>query len=74
MSIVEYKRVTTRVKHIGIPVWFLQEQFDNGIFITKYDKSSVVPADMCTKPCSVPIISQSNKWTTGFVIYPTTYT
>ena len=44
--VVEAKIVTTRVKKIGIPVCFLQEQFDNGPFIPKYDKSSVIPADI----------------------------
>ena len=71
ISVVEAKRVTPRVKHIDIPVCFLQEQFDNGIFISKYEKSSVRPEYMCTKPCSGPIINQSNKWMTGFRFYPT---
>ena len=61
-------------KHIDIPVCFLQEQFDNGILLPKYDKSSVMPADMCTKPCSGPIISRSTKWMTGFRFYPTSET
>ena len=74
ISVVEAKRVTTRVKHIDIPVYFLQEQFENGIFIPKYEKSSVMPVDMCTKPCSGPIISQSTKWMTGFRLYPTSET
>ena len=30
--------------------------------------------DMCIKPCSGPIISQGNKWTTGFIFYPTSDT
>ena len=33
ISVVEAKRVTPRVKHIDIPVCFLQEQFDTGLFI-----------------------------------------
>ena len=61
ISVVEDKIVTPRVKHIGIPVWFPQEIFDNGIFNPKCEKSSVIPADMCTKPCSGPIISWSAK-------------
>ena len=51
ISAVEAKIVTPRVKHIGIPVYFLQEKFDNVLFLPKYEKSSVMPADMCTKPC-----------------------
>ena len=30
-----------------------------------------MPADMCMKPCSGPIISQSTKYMTGFRFYPT---
>ena len=28
-------------------------------------------ADMCTKPCLGPIISESTKWMAGFILYPT---
>ena len=72
--VVEAKRVTPRVKHIDIPVCFLQEQFDNGLFLPKYEKSSVMPADMCTKPCSGPRISWSTKWMNRFRFYPTSET
>ena len=51
ISFVEAKIVNPRVKHIDITVCFLQEQFDNGIFLPKYEKSNFMPADMCTKPC-----------------------
>ena len=71
ISVVEDREVTPRVKHIDIPVCFLHEQFDNGLFLPKYEKSSVMPADMCTKPCSGPIISRINKLMTGFRFYPT---
>ena len=46
ISVVEDKIVTPRVKKIGIPVFFLQEQFENGLFLPKYEKSSVMTADM----------------------------
>ena len=51
ISVIEAKGVTPRVKHIDIPVCFLPEQFEIGLFLPKYEKSSVIPADMCTKPC-----------------------
>ena len=63
--VVETKRVTPRIKHIDIPVFFLQEQFDNGLFLPKYEKSSFMLSDMCTKPRSGLIISWSNKRMTG---------
>ena len=54
ISVVEAKTITPRVKHIDITVCFLQKQFDNGIFIIKYNKYSVMKEYMCTKPCSGP--------------------
>ena len=74
ISIVKDKRVTPTVNQIDIPVCFLQENVDNGLFIPKYEKSSVIPEDMCTKPCSGKIISQGNKWMTGLRLYPTSDT
>ena len=74
ISIFESKRVTARVKHIDINVWFLQEQFHNGLFIQKYEKYGVMPSNMFTKPCSGPITSKSTKSMTGFILYPTSDT
>ena len=42
ISVVESKTVTTRIKHVNITVCFLQDQFDNGISVTKYENSSVM--------------------------------
>ena len=70
ICVVEDKIGIPTVKHIDVPVYFLQNNFDNGLFIPKYYKSSVMLADMCTKPCSGTIISGSNKWMTGFILYP----
>ena len=72
--VVEAKILTPRVKPIDIPVYFLQEQFGNDLFLPKDEKYSFVPADMCTKPCLGPIISRSNKRITGFRFYPTSDT
>ena len=69
ISIFEAKMVTHRVKHIEIPVSFLQEQFYNGFLLQ--NMKSVMPVDMCTKPCVGTIIIQSTKWITGFRFYPT---
>ena len=53
-SAVESKIFTPMVKHVEITVCFLQEQFDNGLFVLKYDKSSVMPAYICIKTCTGP--------------------
>ena len=72
--VLEDKRVTPRVKHIDITVYFLQEQFDNIFFNPKYEKSSVITEDMYTKPCPGPITSRSTKLMTGFRLYSTSVT
>ena len=72
--VVENKTVTLRVKHIEIPVCFLQEQFYNGIFVPKYQKPSVITGYMCTKPFSGPVIIRSTKMMTGFILYPSSDT
>ena len=74
ISVFEYKIVTPIVEHIDIPIYFLQEKLDYGIFVPKHEKYSVMPTDTCTKPCSGPIISWSNKWMTGFRLYLTSDT
>ena len=70
----EYKRVSPRVKHIDIPIYFLQEQFDNGPVVPKYDNYSVVSADMWTKPYAGSVIIRSNKFMPGFIFYQTSDT
>ena len=74
ISVVGSKIVTPTVEDSDILVFFLQEQFDNGLFIPNYEKSSVVPEDMRAKPFSGPIISQINKCMTGFRFNPTSDT
>ena len=74
LSVVEAKIVTPVGKYIEINVCFLQETFDNGLFILKYDDSVVVPADMSTRLFSGPIIGWSTKLVTGFIFYPTSDT
>ena len=65
----EAKLVTSIVKNSYITVWFLQEQLDNGIFVQKHEKYSIMPADMCTKPCFGTIIIQNTKGINGLCFY-----
>ena len=66
---VEYKIVTPRSKHIYISVCLLRDQFDNGVFVTKYDNYSVISADMFTKTCLGLTISRGNTWVAYFHFY-----
>ena len=74
IDVVEYKIVTPRLKHIDLLVFFLQEQLDNGIFVPKYERSSVMPAYMCTKPCLGLVISRITRLITGLSFYQSSYT
>ena len=73
ISVVEAIIFTPIVKNIYIAVCFLQKNC-NGIFVTKYDKSSIMLVYMCTKTCSGSIISRSIKCMTGFRFYLTSDT
>ena len=53
--VVGAKIVTPRVKHIDSSLCFLQEQFDNGLFLPKYETSSVMPSDMCANNIQVNV-------------------
>ena len=44
---------------------------ENGLFVPNYEKYSVMYPDMCTKPCSGPIISRITKYMTDIRLYPT---
>ena len=72
--VVESKKVTPRVKQTDITFCFIQEKFDNGLFIPRYENSSVTPVDMFTKPCTGPIISRSTKYMNGCILYLTSGT
>ena len=74
ISVVEGKIFTPTVKHVDIPVYFLQKISYKVLFIPKYEKSSVMPANIYTKPCPFPIISRGTKWMAGFIFYPTSDT
>ena len=39
------------------------------LYFPKYENSSVIPEDICTKPFSDPIISRSTKCMTGIILY-----
>ena len=57
--VVEAKRVTHRFMNIESKLFFLQEKYDNGLFIPKYDKYTIMPDDMCVKSLYGTIINRS---------------
>ena len=73
ISVVEAKRVTTRVDTLKITSIFYKNN-TNLFFVPKYEKCSVITADIFTKTYSGLIISRNTKWMTGFRFYPTSDT
>ena len=69
--VVEDKKFTPRVNTLTVMSDFYKKILTNGLVIPKYDNPNVMPAYMCTKTCSGPIISRSTKWMTRFRFYPT---
>ena len=60
---------TPIIKHIDVPVCFLQEKIDNSLFVPKNDKYSIMQADMHSKTCPGTVISWITKWMSGFRFY-----
>lgn len=59
-----------QVKHINIPIYFLQEQNDVDSFIPDYEKTTVISAEMGTKTYSGPVLDRTTKWMAGERFYP----
>ena len=61
---------TPKVKQIDTTVCFILEQFENVLFVPKYENPTITPVDMSTKPCLFLVTWQSNKYMTGLGFYP----
>ena len=76
----QYIRKTTKITFIFLKLIdlllelntlsFIQEQFKNITFVPKYENSSVILADMCTKPRLGTILIRITKFMTEFIFYP----
>ena len=64
--VAEYKTVTPKVKIMDIPVCFLQEQFENGIFVTEYEGKICAPNHAQVK---LPV-GLLNIWLGSYYIQP----
>ena len=50
ISIVEAKWISPRVKHTETSIYFLKGKYNKDIFTPKYEKATIIPEDMCTRP------------------------
>ena len=70
ISSVEAKQLLLELNTL-ILLHFLYKNKLTMVFPPKYDNSSVIMEDMCTKPCFGQIISQGTNLINGFRFYPT---
>ena len=72
--VVEDEKVTPRVLKSILMSIFYKKLLTNVLCVPKYDTSTVIMEDICTKPCSGTIISFITKYMTRLRLHPTSDT
>lgn len=70
IDIIKANRVTSRVKHIAVPVAYIHEKYDAKLVTPEHIKTTIQPADMSTKPVSGPVLQRHFKFIRGYRFYP----
>jgi hypothetical protein len=70
IAIVSANQVTSRIRHIHIPVCYLHHQLDRGHFLPVFCKGTLMCADMCTKPVAGPLLSRHFDFIRGLRFAP----
>ena len=63
-------RITTNVRHLDIPLAYLQEQYQRLAFDLKYTHTTLQLADINTKPHGGPSLQKATLSLIGFQHYP----
>jgi hypothetical protein len=58
IDIISANQVTSRVRHIHIPVCYLHFHLDRGYYRPVFCKDTLMCADMCTKPVAGPLLER----------------
>ena len=67
---VTHNRITSRVRHLDVPLAHLQEKYLHEIFIPVYKNTSLQPADVNTKPHGGTSLRKIILPIIGFSSYP----
>ena len=70
IDVLEAKTVTTRVKHIAVPIHFIHEHINDGRFVMRKIGTTLNLSDSGTKPNPAPIHFRQYDHTTGVRFYP----
>jgi hypothetical protein len=70
IDIVAANKVTSRVRHIHIPVCYMHHYYDRGTFTPIHCKGTLMCADICTKPVAGPALRRHFDWLRGARFIP----
>ena len=70
IDVIKAGKVTSRVKHIAVPVAYLNEKYDQYVAEPQYINTKIQPADMGTKPVSGPLLHDHFWNIRGATFYP----
>ena len=70
IHVLEAKTVTSRVKHVAVPIHFIHEKINDGRFIMRKIGTNLNLSDSGTKPNPVPIHFHQYDHTVGVRFYP----
>lgn len=70
IEVVESNAMSSRVKHIAVPVLYVHEQIAHDKIRMEYIKTAIQPADPGTKPTSAPVMFRAFDYLIGVRHYP----
>lgn len=71
INIISANKVTSRVRHVHIPICYMHYHYDCGTFAPSFCKGTLMCADICTKPTAGPLHHRHFNWLRGarFCLY-----
>ena len=70
IDVLDAKTVTSRVKHIAVPIHFIHDQIQDGLFVMRKIGTNLNLCDSGTKPNPAPIHFRQYDHTSGVRFYP----
>jgi hypothetical protein len=65
IDIISANKVTSRVRHVHIPICYMHYHYDRGTFAPSFCKGTLMCADICTKPTAGPLHHRHFNWLRG---------
>eukprot|EP00978_Attheya_sp_CCMP212_P023506 scaffold72236_cov39-Attheya_sp.AAC.1 len=58
IDIIAANKVSSRVRHIHIPMCYMHHHYDRGVFTPVFCRGTLMCADVCTKPVAGPLLKR----------------